>query len=394
MVHFDPEAQLSEVTELQGSLGQGLDKKLMHSVLENDKQTIDQGQLINEAVNRGLQAFVPDLLFAQLVKNYQLAKQLWGPTLLRLLTGFEPGYVERNLGIPEFKRKLQTAVKENIEMLRQSGLISGEGEITAKGKELAALVLLREEFESLQAKGLLGHKASKQRSHYGERSEARQFRRGDRYKDIALRQSIRAAIRHRSRTIAPHDLKTSERIAKSGLAIVYGIDASASMKGNKLEQCKKAGIALSYRALREKDLVGLVVFGSDVKDELAPSDDFAELTRKIANIRASRETNMATMMRRATELLATRREAKHLVIISDALPTWGEAPEKETLAAVSEAANAQITISVIGIQLDEKGENFAKEIVRIGNGRLLAVRELGELDKLILEDYESASAAA
>ena len=37
--------------------------------------------------------------------------------------------------------------------------------------------------------------------------------------------------------------------------IIYGLDASGSMKGNKLKAAKKAGIALAFKAIEEKNTV-------------------------------------------------------------------------------------------------------------------------------------------
>ncbi len=257
--------------------------------------------------------------------------------------------------------------------------------MTEKGLEAAALLLVKEELDSLAAKGLLGNK-SKKKSVYGEREGM--VKKG-RYKDLAVRETVKKAVRELSKEIKKSHLTFNKRISKSGVAIIYGLDASASMKGEKLEQCKKAGIALAYKALNEKDLVGLVVFGSEVKDWLPPTGEFNEVIRKISLIRASSETNIAAMIRKAKELLLPRKEAKHLVIISDALPTWGEEPEKETLEAAQEARNQGITLSVIGINLDAKGEALAKEIALIGNGRFMVAKKIEELDFIMLEEYEA-----
>ena len=53
------------------------------------------------------------------------------------------------------------------------------------------------------------------------------------------------------------------------------------------------------------------------------------------------------------------------------------------------AKNKGITISLIGIKLDKKGESLAKDIVSLGEGRFYVVRDLEEIDKVVLEDYYS-----
>ena len=46
---------------------------------------------------------------------------------------------------------------------------------------------------------------------------------------------------------------------------------------------------------------------------------------------------------------------------------------------------------MIGINLDDKAAEFAKKMVEIGEGKLYMVREVEELDKIVLEDYYSIS---
>ncbi len=380
--------QFSKAEECQGKLEINLiEDKLMHSVLQNDKKVIDEGKIIEEAINRGLSAFVPDLLFEQLVKNYSIAKQILGEKLIRLLTGFEPDYLEKNIGIPEFKKELKKTVQENINKLKDSKTLDKEGQITDKGIELASLVLYIEELDKIISKGLIGQKASKKKSHYGERGEVVSYKKGDRYKDLAVRSSVRLAIRRMHGKIEQTDLKTAKRQSKGAVYIVYGIDASASMKGDKIETCKRAGVALAYKAISDKDNVGLIVFGSDVKDFVVPTNDFGFLLNKITRARASRQTDFCAMLRKATELFPAENVTKHLIILTDALPTVGKNPEEETLKAVSNARASGITVSIIGIKLDEKGEAFAKQITTLGDGRLYAVKSLENIDKIVLEDY-------
>src|SRR3989339_1548455 len=94
--------EFSKAEEIQGSLSfQDLEDKFMHSVLENNKKAIDEGKLISDAINQGMGSFTPDVMFEQLVKNYSIAKQIYGESLIRLVSGYEPDYVNKNIGIPE-----------------------------------------------------------------------------------------------------------------------------------------------------------------------------------------------------------------------------------------------------------------------------------------------------
>ena len=397
MVHFDSEATKleepeEEIEEQSGKPGTSDQDAMMHSVMENDKQTIEDGKLIAESFNRDVGAFTPDMFFEQIVQNYSLAKQLFGDTILRLVSGYDPNYIEKNLPIPEFRQKLRENIQRNVDRLKDKEMIDNGGNISEKGVELASMVLYVEELDHLVPKGIFGEKHSHKISHYGDRAEARFFKKGDRYKDINVRKSLRIAMKRGHKKIAQSDLKTQERQSKGRVHILYGIDASSSMKGDKIEQGKKAGIALAYQAIQKKDKVGLVVFGGDIKAFVEPTDDFTLLLRTLTTIKASRETDFTQLIEKAIEILPRGNDTKHLIILTDALPTVGDEPEEETLAAVAKARGAGITLSIVGISLDPQGEKLAKEMIQIGDGRLYMVRNLDQLDKLVLQEYDAVRA--
>ncbi len=381
---------MSRVEELDGSLRMDdIDEKLMHSVLENDKEKIDEGMMIEEALNRGVGAFTPDMMFEKLVKNYSMTKSLFGEALIRAVSGYDPDYIEKNIGIPEFQRELKKKLDERLERFKKDGVLDRQGAITEKGIELASLILYIQELDNIVPRGISGEKIHKKESHYGDRQYARSYRKGDRYKDIAVKKSAKTAIRRGHLWIHMEDLKTHERQSKGEVYMVYALDSSGSMKGDKIGTCKKAGVALAYKAIQEKDRVGLIVFGTEIKDVIEPTKDFPTILNAITRVRASAETDIAATIRRAITMFPSREVTKHLLLLSDALPTKGEDPEKATLEAASMAKAAGITISVIGINLDNKGTKLAEKVVQIGRGKLYIVKDLKEIDKIVLEDYYS-----
>ena len=377
-----------EIDELEGSLAhQEEEDKLMHSVLENDKETIDDGHLINESLNKGIGIFAPDIMFEQLVKDYSYAKKLFGETIIRQLSGYDPGYVEKNIRIPEFQREIRRNIAVNIDALKDKGMLNDDGSITDKAITLASLILYTDELDNIIPKGFIGEKIHKKEFVYGEKSGTRNFRKNDRYRDIALKRSVKLAVRRGHKKIEPADLKSFELKRKGQINVVYLLDASGSMKGIKLETAKKAGIALAYKAIEHKDKVGLMVFGSEVKEEIRPTLDFVRLLRQITTVKASRETDIANTIRKAIEVFPRGNITKHIILLTDALPTVGRKPESDTLEAVSIARNTGITISVVGIQLDAEGKKLAEKVAALGEGRLYIVRALKELDSIVLEDY-------
>jgi len=379
-----------EIEELEGSLAhQEEEDKLMRSVLENDKETIDDGNLINDSINRGLGIFTPDMMFEQLVKDYSYAKKLLGETIIRQLTGYDPGYVEKNIRIPEFQREIKKNIAANIDGMKDRGLLADDGSITDKAVMLASLILYTDELDNIIPKGFIGEKLHKKEFVYGEKAGTRDFRKHDRYRDIAIKRSLKLAVRRGHKKIEMPDLKSFELKKKGQINLIYLLDASGSMKGKKLETAKKAGIALAYKAIEYKDKVGLMVFGSEVKEQIEPTLDFVRLLRQITTVKASRETDIANTIRKAIDIFPKGRITKHMILLTDALPTVGEKPQKDTLEAVSIARSQGITISVVGIQLDAEGRKLAEKIAALGEGRLYIVKALKNLDMIVLEDYYS-----
>ena len=210
--------------------------------------------LLDSALNQGLFAFNPDMMFENLVKDYSNAEKIYGESFLRFASGYDNNTIKKNIRFPEFQRELKKNLKQTEQELKDEDLIDKEGSITDKGFSLASIVLYMQELDDLRAKGF-GDKKTKKAMVYGDKENTRNFRPHDRYKDIAIKSSVRKAIRRRHSGLSNEDLQVFERDNKGKIFIVYGLDASGSMKGKKIEICKKAGIALAYKAINEKDKV-------------------------------------------------------------------------------------------------------------------------------------------
>jgi Mg-chelatase subunit ChlD len=77
------------------------------------------------------------------------------------------------------------------------------------------------------------------------------------------------------------------------------------------------------------------------------------------------------------------------LIISDVEPTTGEFPMDETIKAIQSAFARNISISIIGVDMKQDGEELAKKIINITRGKLYVLKSLDELDNVVLEDYYS-----
>ncbi len=381
-------SSFSEAEEMKGKLAHSeqLDK-LMRSVLENDKDLIEEGKILSEGTDAGMQSFTPELMFEQLTKNYKTAKKIYGERLIRQATGHSSGYIERNIKIPEFRRELKGKLEQSMKSLQDKGLIDNEGQITEDGMTIASISMVKDELERMNKKGLLGERANKVRSADGVISDQRAYRTSDHYKDINIKSTIKKTLRRGRGDISTEDLVVNENESKERATIIYALDASGSMRGEKFSAAKRAGIALAYKAISKQDRVGCIIFGKEVTSDLPPTKDFMSIVRLITRARASRETDIAATIMKAQELFDNHKCPKHLIILTDGLQTVGKDPDKLVLDAAGVAAQMSITISVVGLNLDAEGEALSKKIVEVGKGNLYLVKNYEDLDVLLIEDY-------
>jgi Mg-chelatase subunit ChlD len=382
--------QVSEAEELQGKLASDPDEqRLAHSVVENDEQTVADGQVLEQSVDYNLGTFTPDLMFEKLVTDYRDAVRLFGPTIIRELTGYEGGFIEKNVKIREFREELKKNLHRNIDRLKKDGLLDKDGTVTDDGMRLAKLVLYTEELDHLKTKGL-GHTEKKERSHYGDPDQIVPYVH-QRYKDVDVRASIQCAVRRGHDTLVKEDLRAVTRKQHGRIAIIYALDASGSMRGAKIHTSKKAGIALAFRAIQDRNDVGLVVFTSKVERSIPPTRDFAMILDELSKARAGQETDIGLVIDHATSLFNRNTQTKHLILITDALATRGEDPARIAREAASAARTAGVTLSIVGINLETEGEQLARELVELGDGKLYRVNHLEEMDLLMLDEYDRIS---
>lgn len=382
--------RMQQGEQLDGSLETNPEeKRLAHTVLDIDTDVIKEGMLVQEAFNRSLNSFLPDMLFNELVNNYKNAKQLYGETIIRELTGYDSRYVDKNIKIPEFQRELQKRLKDRAEELHEQGILKKGGRFTQEALVAAALFLIDEEFkQSHNAQSTFGEEVHKTAQQQGERSDVRPYRKEDVYKDIAIRESVSRAIKRGRGKLEQEDLHAFDREARQQVNIVYALDISGSMKGEKIRLAKKAGVSLAHRAIKDSNAVGLVLFGHKIQTRVALTKDFYTFVSPLATCMPSNETDIALALQEATQLLSDARGIKHIVVLTDGLHTTSKDPERVVLEQASETAAQEITISVVGVNLDDIGLALARKMVDVGRGRLYAVKDLEDVGGVVIADYK------
>lgn len=361
----------------------------MNTVLDADAPQDPDGVALAEAFNQSFSSFTPDMMFEQMVSDYKTARRIIGDSIIRVLSGYDPDYIEKNINIPEFQREVQRKMRDKTAEMNKRGIIDKLGRPTQQGVELAALTLAMEELDELIPRGTFGRKRHEKDKLYGSREESKKFSTDDRFRDINIKRSLKTALRRGHTKIMFDDLKAFEKESRGKINIIYAIDASGSMKGEKIKMAKKAGVALAYHAIEQRDKVGLIVFGDTVLNRVEPTLDFNQILKSLTVVRPAKETDIANTITTAIEMFSERNCTNHLILITDGLHTIGS--DKDVLEQVMVAVGQDISVSVIGISLDDKGRELAEKIVEISKGKLYSVSATAGIDRIILEDYYSYS---
>ncbi|MFT4310929.1 MAG: vWA domain-containing protein [Candidatus Woesearchaeota archaeon] len=373
--------------KLDGNLAQDASDhdKLASTILEDDGKTMHQADLVNEMMNHGSSHFVPNLFFEQLVSNFQQTKQMYGERFLRQLSDTSSEQLERNLRFPEYKKEIKEKIEQYAKGMQQAGMVDNKGQFTDQAYMYAGMTLALQELDKLQAQGFSGEYMHKQKGIHGEQTDVKPFTK-QRYKDIALRQAIRLAMKRAHTTIHKQDLQVAIKEQKGKIQIIYALDVSGSMKGKKLLMAKRAGIALAHKAIQDNNRVGFIAFSDVVHTSVRPTRTFMHILQSIARVKAQKQTNVHTSIEHALTLFDNNKETKHLILLTDALPTVGDDPHKQAIHSVSQAVSAGITISLVGIDVEDK--TFAQQLAHMGRGTTHFLESSEQLDQVLLNEYD------
>lgn len=363
--------------------------KLMHTVLDSDKKNIDKSKAIQEASSQNINTFSPDLAFSKITDNYRFAKELYGDTLIRQITGYDPSYIDRNVNIPEFQRELRDQIKQNVDELREEGLIDDEYKVTDKGDEFAALSLIEEELEELEGKGLVGSKVSHQRHNKGDVIGNKRYTRSDPYRNIDTRRTVKLATRRGRTNIQKEDILLKDKESEGSIELIYLIDTSGSMKGEKIRMAKKAGVGLTYKAEQNQDQVGLVLFSSDVHTAVAPGATLLDISKSLVKTKTKGETDISKGIDKSVDMFTDRNKTKHILLLTDGLQTKGKKPIQTVLPSLDKLLHRDIGLTFIGINMDEKGQDLAKKIVDHVDGDIVNLDSVEHLDGELIGMYKN-----
>ncbi|MCX8042594.1 MAG: VWA domain-containing protein [Desulfobacterota bacterium] len=271
-------------------------------------------------------------------------------------------------------------------------------------------------------KGQMLERRAFRREHETDKTDVRRYRRGDVFRDISIRHSVRRILRKGKgfEDINYTDLRSFEKKPRSQLDIAVCVDISESMKhSGKLRYAKLAVAELARAATEKGDRVGIVAFSNLGQVVMPLTDKITPLLEATMTLRAEQYTNIGNGLRCARRMLLKEKNSnsRYIIIITDGQPNaaLSDEPEdglsyhariaafsRETTMETKRALGAHhalveagltrrkhIKISVIyiaeGDKEDQESERIAREIARIGNGRFHKVKAIERLPLEALE---------
>ncbi len=396
-----------ESVGVRASSGKGLrfkalSKREQRAYVEGDKDYVFAVKVLRELLNRGLEYVRPGQLAEDLITSAAYVKSKYGRRFIEEMTGMDyDELVSRQYDyglIDEIRERL----KDRMDVLTELGLVKPSYmngySITLKGKELAAFSALLEEIEAVEGEdpGVHVSKVLDERG-TGDRAEDREYRRGDPYTAVDVRRSLRTAARRGHHRLTVEDLRVRDREEELGLDIIYVIDTSGSMAGDRIDAAKRAAIALAHKGIKSGDRVGIVGFDSRAEVVAPLSADLESIITSVMALKPGGSTDIGEAIRTAVDEFKThgsRDRDWHVILLTDGVPTKGEpTPEDKAYSETMAAVNEGVTISTIGIRLPEEGIRVIEQIAGMAGGRSYHVTDPEDLTLITLMEYSARQAA-
>jgi len=231
----------------------------------------------------------------------------------------------------------------------------------------------------------------------GSRAAIGKYRFGDRYRSIALRETIRQTIKQRKKEIGRDEIRVYRENDRTRIDVVLVVDLSGTMKQlTKLWYAKESAMALSLLGIKSRDRVGVVAFSNKAERVAKLSGNAYYLTRKILdlNLHENAFTNLGYGLRIAMQTFGRRSNAgnRHIILISDGdVNAPHPSPEKYAIRQARLAVRQGITISSICLGGNSCNPELMRKLSIIGKGNIYLVGADNIVDA-VLADRNALSA--
>ena len=174
------------------------------------------------------------------------------------------------------------------------------------------------------------------------------------------------------------------------LGMVFVIDRSGSMSGEKIEMAKEAAKA-ALELLSDRDYVGVVAFDHEAfwVADLQSAADKGSISQKISSIAEGGGTNLAPGMELALQALrSSPAKLRHAILLTDGASTPGPFYELAT-----QMAGEKITVSTVAVG-EGADSQLLEQIAQWGSGRFYLVLDPRTVPQIFAKETMTASKSA
>ncbi len=340
--------------------------------------------------NRGTKGVSAKFFAKKIVENYKEAIASFDPELLEGLTGMRLVQLGELKNRPDSIRMVEQSIDSTLKSMRDDGLIDGDG-LTDSALDVIAFDLVDDELRVLGKLGYGEHRAHEKGGSVFP-IEPKPFEKGMSYRSISPRKSVAKAVRRGHSSVEACDLVAWEKGKNTSVDFVFALDSSGSMRGKKIDACKRAAIGLAFVSLHEGDRTSVLSFNKKSHRVVSFGESLFSFSKNVASLAPTGTTDLGLGLREARNLLLSSglKNRKHIILITDGIPTEGKKPLEAALEEAYACKEAEVSVSVIGIGVDKDGEKNGRAIALIGEGQFYQVADVEKINEAVLSDRKKS----
>jgi len=193
----------------------------------------------------------------------------------------------------------------------------------------------------------------------------------------------------------PRIRSTDEDDEKAAKTVIFVVDRSGSMSGEKMEQAKEA-LKFVLNNLRKGDTFNIVAYDSEIETFRPELEKFNDDTRKAATgfvngLYAGGSTNIDGALDRALGMLKDDDRPTYVIFLTDGLPTVGETGEAAIVKHATEANDVRARLFAFGVGYDVNSRLLDK-LSRENHGQSEYVRPEEDIEDSVSKLYRRIGA--
>jgi Ca-activated chloride channel family protein len=179
--------------------------------------------------------------------------------------------------------------------------------------------------------------------------------------------------------------------ARPAASLTFVIDVSGSMARENRLELVKSSLRLLVDGLRRDDSVGIVVFGSDARVVLPPTQarDSATILEAIDALEPEGSTNAEAGLRLGYEMARRRlgeEGINRVILASDGVANVGATDAQTILARIRDDATTGIQLVTVGFGMGNFNDVLLQQLADNGDGFYVYVNNLDEARRLFVEN--------